>query len=358
MRRMFDVVVVGAGPGGIVAAKKCAENGLTVLLVEKKKIPREKVCSGMILSQLAQTLIKEEFGEIPKEVLIDRLSGLILWVPNMGERKISFNIPITWRKDLDYWMSKKANEKGVEIWDGTAVKRIFDDGKKCRILLKRKNIEDEIRAKFVIGADGAYSVVRKSIFPFLQITHTTAQRMCYEGRLSLLKNYSYIIFPYQQHRPNFWVNPKGECFTIEGGIRELKNEIKTILAEFGLGERKLLWRDGCINRALLYNYLLSGEFQPAKGNVLLIGDAAGLKNPITGEGIHTAIKSGIFAAESIVKAIKTGDQASKVYLTEIRPLLVDLRSNYSKLEKIKQHEKRTSFLPILSQIFEESIYNL
>lgn len=46
---MFDVVVVGAGPGGSVAAKRCLESGLKTLLLEKRRLPRDKVCSGMIM---------------------------------------------------------------------------------------------------------------------------------------------------------------------------------------------------------------------------------------------------------------------------------------------------------------------
>jgi len=353
---MFDVIIIGAGPGGSAAAKKCAEKGLSTLILEKKKLPRDKVCSGMLLSRAAKIMVEEEFGKIPQEVLVANLSGLILWVPDVGQHKILVDIPITWRKDLDYWMNQKAKERGVEIWEGALVKKISDNGTKCRVLLKKEDGEQEIETRFVIGADGPYSVTRKSMFPGLQMSYTTAQRECYQGSLSLPKDYSYIVFPRQQYRPNFWINPKGNYFTLEGGLRGLKGEVRRILADYGLGEQKPLWKDGCINRALLYNYFNSGDFLPAKGNVLLVGDAAGLKNPINGEGIHTAIKSGILAAESIAKAIKIGDSASKIYLAEINPLLIDLQLNYSKVERIKEQlNKGPQTLHTLREAFEESI---
>lgn len=66
---MWDVIVVGGGPAGAIAAKKCAEQNLNTLLLEKKKLPREKVCTGMIMSPMAQDSLKQEFGEIPREVL-------------------------------------------------------------------------------------------------------------------------------------------------------------------------------------------------------------------------------------------------------------------------------------------------
>ena len=55
---MADVIVVGAGPAGSAAAKRCAEYGLDTLILEKRRLPRDKVCSGMIMGPAAHTLIK------------------------------------------------------------------------------------------------------------------------------------------------------------------------------------------------------------------------------------------------------------------------------------------------------------
>lgn len=64
---MFDVVVVGAGPGGSMAAKKCADHGLKVLVLERWKLPRDKHCSGLIMKPWCENIIREEFGEeIPR----------------------------------------------------------------------------------------------------------------------------------------------------------------------------------------------------------------------------------------------------------------------------------------------------
>src|SRR5665648_80506 len=103
-RPMYEVVVVGAGPGGSTAAKRCAEHGLRTLVLEKKRLPRDKVCSGLLLGRLARNLITEEFGPVPEEIVLRRMHGLILWMPGIGQRKIAQDTPIAWRKDLDYWM--------------------------------------------------------------------------------------------------------------------------------------------------------------------------------------------------------------------------------------------------------------
>ncbi len=244
----------------------------------------------------------------------------------------------------------------MEIWEGAKVEKISVKGDKCRVKLKKAGVEQELEARFVIGADGPNSVTRKSLFPELQVSYTVAQRECYQGSLNLPKDYSYIVFPHQQYRPNFWINPKGDCFTLEGGLRELKGEVRSILGTYGFREQKPLWKDGCINRALLYKHLSSGSFSSARGNVLLVGDAAGLKNPVNGEGIHTALKSGLLAASSIAKAARTGEAVSKIYIGELSPLLTALHLYYLKVEEIKaQVNKGLQTLDALTKAFEESI---
>ena len=66
----WDVIVVGAGPGGAAASKRCAEAGLRTLVLEKRVLPRDKVCSGMIMGPWAQEIIRDHFGPIPREVLV------------------------------------------------------------------------------------------------------------------------------------------------------------------------------------------------------------------------------------------------------------------------------------------------
>ena len=87
-----DVIVVGAGPAGSTAAKRCVEHGLSTLLIEKRWLPRDKVCSGMIMGPVAHTLIKEEFGGLPDTVLTqpNHLSGYFLHVPGVGRESRQF----------------------------------------------------------------------------------------------------------------------------------------------------------------------------------------------------------------------------------------------------------------------------
>lgn len=356
-KETFDVIVVGAGPGGLAAAKKCAENGMKTLILEKRKLPREKVCSGMLFGAQAKALVEEEFGGLPEEIVIERLSGFVLWVPEAGKHKVAADIPITWRKDLDYWLSRKAVEAGAEIREQTRVERVTTNSRGCSVKVAESGVERELEATYLVGADGCRSTTRRSLFPELKVRYSMAFRECYRGSLDLERGYCYIVFPNLQYRPNFWINPKGDCFTLEGATRELKDSVRTILCPYGFGERELLWKDGCPGRALLFEQLVSGNFTPAMQNCLLVGDAAGIKFPISGEGINTAIKSGLVAAASIIKAAATGQAACGIYLKELSSLVTTLNAFHTQLDRIASEIPKgpEAFLDALSDAFTESM---
>ena len=322
--QVFDVVVVGAGPGGAAAAKRCADRGLNTLLIEKKELPRDKVCSGMIMGQWALKIIRQEFGSIPPSVLTDPplLSGHRFYVGSMEPEELKWPTALSWRKNLDFWMVQGAVKSGVTLKDGVRVAGIRPENSGCRISLRKGEITEELYARFVIGADGAASVVRRSMFPGLKVRFSGPLRECYRGALDLDKNFFHWFFPNSLPRPRFNVNHKDDLFLIEGsGLRELRKEIREFLSRYGFDpDSRPIWKDGCAI-PLLHDELLSGAFQPAKGNVLLIGDAAGLILPITFEGIGSALKSGIQAAEAIVKFFDHEEAVVSTYLKSLEPIL-------------------------------------
>jgi flavin-dependent dehydrogenase len=184
----------------------------------------------------------------------------------------------------------------------------------------------ELKSRFVIGADGGASAVRKSLFPLLKVQYSVPMRECYAGALDLEKDYFHWFFPKHRSRPRFGLNHKDDVFLIEGsGIKELRNEITQILAEYGFNPKsKAIWKDGCLIPRL-HEALITGAFSPAQGNILLIGDAAGLLFPITFEGIGTALKSGILAGDSVARSVKEGRAAAGIYLRELKSILKTIR---------------------------------
>ena len=357
---MYDVIVVGGGPGGSAAAKRCAQGGLNTLLLERKKLPRDKVCSGMVMGPWANNIIQQEFGPIPRQVLVDPhyLSGHMIHVPRVPPQVIACKTPLAWRKDLDSWMIQIAQEEGVEIWDGAKVIQVNQTAGACTLKVMRGETTQELKSRFAIGADGGASAVRKSLFPLLKVQYSVPMRECYDGALDLEKDYFHWFFPKYRSRPRFGLNHKGDCFLIEGsGIKELRDEINQILAKYGFNPNsKALWKDGCLIPQL-HEALITGSFSPAKGNILLIGDAAGLLFPITFEGIGTALKSGVLAADAIAKATQQGTQAAKIYLHELKPVLNAINSLNFSSERLKQEADKGSeaISKALKEAYEETL---
>jgi menaquinone-9 beta-reductase len=307
--KKFDVIVVGAGPGGSAAAMKCAQNGFKTLILEKRRLPRDEVCTGMLMGEWANSIIRKEFGDIPPGVLIDpvHLSGYMLHVPYVPTQVIECRTPIAWRKDLDSWMNQEATKEGVQIQDNTRVVAVSYGDRGCDLTIEDEVGQKEFRTRCLIGADGATSVVRRSLFPTLRVRYSSPIRECYKGSLDIERDYCHWFFPKSLPRPRFDLHHKEDFFLIEGsGIRELREDIRLTLADYGFsGNTEPLWRDGCAI-PLLHNELITGAFSPARDNTLLVGDAAGLILPITFEGIGTALKSGFLSAEAITEAACQG----------------------------------------------------
>ena len=86
---------------------------------------------------------------------------------------------------------------------------------------------------------------------------------------------------------------------------------------------------------ILYKEVTSHIFLPAKGNALLVGDAAGFPLPVTGEGISPGIKSGLLAASSIIRAIESGKSPDRIYLAEVEGIISTFNEIYPWFRKIK-----------------------
>ena len=339
MTHMWDVVVVGGGPAGSAAAKRCAEHGLKTLILEKAKIPRHKVCTGALMCTMAQNIVKETFGDPPREVLTTPpyVSGFIVYSPGVEGRKSDHQMPLAWRDDLDYWMNQGAKNVGSELWDGAHFTGMVEENGGYKIRLKKNDQSQEIKTRYVVGADGANSTVRRAIFPNFIPRYMECIQECYQTTIENLDRqyiHWWVLLP---DRNIFIIHHKvyrGEVVVVleaNGRPGESIRKAKVVerareflTKEYGFNlKSKLLWRYGCPCPIML-KQVFSGLLTPAKENVLLVGDAAGLGVPITGEGIGTGIRSGLIAADSIMKAGHAGTKAEQLYLSDLRSLTSEL----------------------------------
>jgi len=343
----IDVIVVGAGPSGSAAAKKCAQYGLRTLMLEKRQLPRNKVCSGMIMGPVAQSLIKQEFGDIPENILSQPrcLKGFIFHVPGIGSKRLESVTPLTWRRDLDYWMNLKAQSEGVKIWQAARAVSLKHIGQSYLLKVEKDSVEYEIETKFIIGADGATSFVRRFLFPDLRVRHAQTYQECHWGELELEKEYFHWFFPIEYSPSSFTVHHKDDLLVVDvtgrvGQTKELMRCARDFLASnFGFTfAQKPVWKGGCLE-PIMYRALTSHLFLPARENILLVGDAAGFLLPVTGEGIGAALKSGILAAESIIEALESGEPSDTAYLARVRDIVNMFREIYPYFDRIVEETR-------------------
>ena len=326
---MYDVIVVGAGPAGSAASKRCAEHGLKTLLIEKRGLPRDKVCSGMVMGPLAHKLIKEEFGDVPGAVLAQppHLSGYRFHVPGIGSEKLENYTLLTWRRDLDYWMSQKAQASGVEIWDGARVVGVSQQQEGFSLAVEKDKDWRELETRFVVGADGATSVIRRLLFSGIKMRYGQVYQEHYRGEVDLEKDYFHWFYPIQISPSSFTVHVKDGLIVVDVGARlGQTGQVLAWAKEFLAQNYKLavskepVWRGACLQPAM-YRELTSYSFKPGKGNALLVGDAAGLIMPVSGEGIGVGIKSALLAASSIVEAVESDKPSDGIYLPALSGII-------------------------------------
>ena len=198
-QNIWDVVVVGGGPSGSAAAKMCAEYGLKTLLLERYKLPRRKVCTGALMCSMAQNMVKEVFGEPPREVLSTPpyVNGFIVYAPEYEGRKTEHRMHHTWRYHLDYWMNQLAMKAGAELWEQCHAVTVVQENDGCKINLRKEDRSQEITAKYIIGDDGNNSTIRRSIYPDFSLRYMFTFQEVYQTKLNLDPEYIhwYVVPP-------------------------------------------------------------------------------------------------------------------------------------------------------------------
>mgnify|MGYP003681895112 CR=1 FL=1 len=307
---MYDVIIVGGGPAGSIAAQRAAKDGLDVLVLEKAVYPRSKICGGGV-SQKALDVI----GGIDKELIEREAFGARIFLPDYQNFAGTLNDRVavmTRRENLDHWLARRAEDVGAVVQDGEAVKDVVFT-KDCVEVVTSKN---RYRSRMVIGSDGVNSMVARR--SGIRTRWGDDIGRCLEAEVKLGENVvdecvgdRLVEFYFTGDRGYGWIFPKRDRISI--GIGEFAPRVNDLKGSFSrfvrdVSVRKNIDIEGKITRINSYRIPAGGFPRRVHGDrVLLTGDAAGFVDPFLGEGIYYAMKSGEIAADVAAGAVESGD---------------------------------------------------
>jgi menaquinone-9 beta-reductase len=310
---VFDALVVGAGPAGAAAAITLARAGRSVALCDRARFPRDKTCGDGLTTGALRRL--DDLGIDPKSVRSFQSVGeLDVRAPSGRRTPLAFPsgpgifAAAARRFDLDAALVSSARGAGTQIIEGArfmSLVREKDD--LLRVLLAGHS---ELRARFVIGADGAWSEVRRAV----------AGSGVIERRPDWMAWRAYLLGANAERTSPMWVwfdrallPGYGWSFPLADGA------VNVGVVTAGLSGKRFAdaWRrtlDGAFLRSLagqgavleaparawpIPTRLDLAALTETEGRVLFVGDAAGAADPFTGEGIGQALETGIAAAGAI-----------------------------------------------------------
>jgi geranylgeranyl reductase family protein len=304
---MFDCIIVGAGPAGATAAYHLAKRGHSTLLLEKAALPRYKPCGGGVSPAIAQ------WFDFDFQPVINNTITKVQYTWKMGdpvEANLKMREPM-WmvRRDaFDHFLVQKAQEKGSQIHDQTEVTSVKWQSDRWQVNTSNGSFE----ATYLIAADGVTgSVARWLGFaerqPFVGATLEVKMAVAPQSQ-----NVAYFEFGSIKNG-YIWNFPKTDGYTISAGFlrgkgkpEELKQQLTQYAKQFGMD----------LSHSTYGEYPLSvwTQQQPLHTErALLAGEAAGILDPLTGEGIRPAILTGVRAAEAIASALAGNAQALSQY---------------------------------------------
>ena len=312
LRTRYDVIVIGAGPAGATVAHDLARRGIKVMVLEKSTFPRYKCCAGG-LSVRAAKLIDGHIDGVVENAISSATITSAGKAPFYGtyDKTILYTVM---RDRFDHVLLQKALKAGALLQEGV---------KAHGITLKESGIEvstnnGNFQSYFVIGADGANSIAAQAAG--IHNTHKSIVAMESEVAVSdkdLLKWQSKVAIDIGCISAGYaWLFPKSDhvsvgiaCLRLKAG--ELKQRYQKFLNSLRFNYYHVISSSGAILP------ICTGKTIVTRGRIALLGDAAGLADPLTGEGIYNAILSAKLAAPVIEKALAEGISELSEYSTAV-----------------------------------------
>jgi len=301
---VFDVAIAGGGPAGSTCAAFCASAGLRTLLLERERFPREKVCGDCVNPAcwpvLERLHLRQRVQLLPHAILeaveFFAIDGQSVHVDLPSGQKSEIAVK---RSLFDNLLLGRARELGAEVRDATMVSAIRKTSRSWRI----RAGETDFEAHILIAADGRNSTVARicNLLPRSQ-----RERIALQTHIALPPDFGNRVvlqFLKQGYSGQAPVNENELNLCLVAKPRDIEVLKEWAWQRFAVA-RDHPWRT--------ITPLTRSPLPPAHENLFLIGDAARVVEPFTGEGIYYAIRSGELAARAIVKIIGGEDPESAI----------------------------------------------
>jgi geranylgeranyl reductase family protein len=300
-RNRYDAVVVGGGPAGSSAAAVIAGAGLRVALVDKARFPRDKLCGGL-LSERCIGALRASFGPQCAAPIEVTTYGASIYDRDRPLVRVGHHKPMhfTSRRTFDAHLVSIAALRGAEVLEGNAVTAVELASGTVRLGDGR-----ELQTSFIVGADGAGSRIRKLLGIPIDRDDFAVGLEAEVARDSVGRDVPNPEAYFGIAEWGYgWVFPKRDTLTVGiGGLANRNTDLRARYRELALAAFGRVPPEPLCGSPIPFGNFVG---KPGRGSALLVGDAAGLVEPLTGEGIAFAIQSGRFAAEAIVEAARNG----------------------------------------------------
>lgn len=334
----FDMLVIGAGPAGSAAACWAARHGARVALIDKASFPRSKLCGGLF-TERSHKVYQEVFGQPFDFSKAITRTEIEFWHDNQCLSVLQDVPPLhmTMRFDLDATLFGLAIDAGATDYSGRSIAQLNG----TVVTLQDGEI---LRGQVLIGADGVKSMTARHLFGAAFDTSTIGFGLEIDAPLVSQETPRPLRIDFAAARWGYgWSFPKRTSTTIGiGGVLasnpDMKAQFSGYLGSLGVDSDP---------KGFKGHHLPFGDFRktPGRANVLLAGDAAGLVDPITGEGIALAMKSGQLAAQATMEAIDKN--APHTALNSYQVALKDIHKSL----RIASRLRRLMFSPRWQQTF-------